>query len=45
MDREPLKRDADKAKRAMKEAVDHVIEDKKKEPIGTKEAEEKSRLI
>ena len=33
------KSDADKAKREMKEAVDKVIEDKKKEPIGTKQAE------
>jgi len=33
--------DADKAKRGMQDAIDRVIEDKKKEPIGTKEAEEK----
>jgi hypothetical protein len=33
------KSDAVKAKREMKEAVDKVIEDKKKEPIGTKQAE------
>ena len=32
--------DAEKAKREMQDAVDKVIEDKKKEPIGTKEAEE-----
>jgi hypothetical protein len=29
------------ATRDMKEAVDKVIDDKKKEPIGTKEAEDK----
>jgi hypothetical protein len=29
-----------KAKREMREAVDKVIDEKKKEPIGTKEAEE-----
>jgi hypothetical protein len=34
------KTDADKANREMKEAVDKVIEDKKKEPIGTKQSEE-----
>jgi hypothetical protein len=35
-------RDANKkAKREMQEAVDKVIDEKKKEPIGTKEAEEK----
>jgi uncharacterized protein YidB (DUF937 family) len=33
--------DAEIAKRGMQDAVDKVIEDKKKEPIGTKEAEEK----
>ena len=32
--------DAEKAKGEMQEAVDKVIDDKKKEPIGTKEAEE-----
>ena len=40
MDHEPAKGEADKAKREMKKAVGKVIEDKKKEPIGTKEAEE-----
>ena len=40
MDRKPLKRDSDKAKRGMHEAVDKVIDHKKKEFIGTKEAEE-----
>ena len=32
---------AEKAKRPMQEAIDKVIEDKKKEDIGTKQAEEK----
>jgi hypothetical protein len=41
MDRESGKSDADKAKREMKEAVGKVIKDKKKEPIGTKDAEKK----
>ena len=41
MAREAGESDADKAKRPMQEAVDKVIEDKKKEEIGTKEAEEK----
>ena len=41
MDRKPLQRESEKAKREMHEAVDKVIDDKKKEPIGTKEAEEK----
>ena len=36
----PSKDASDKAKREMHEAVDKVIDDKKKEPIGTKEAEE-----
>jgi uncharacterized protein YjbJ (UPF0337 family) len=40
MGREPAKGEADKAKREIKKAVGKVIEDKKKEPIGTKEAEE-----
>jgi len=40
MDREPAKGEADKAKREMKKAVGKVIEDKKKDPIGTKETEE-----
>jgi hypothetical protein len=40
MGRNPAKDANDKAKRAMHEAVDKVIDDKKKEPIGTKEAEE-----
>ena len=41
MDRAPLKRETNKATRPMKEAVDKVIQDKKKLPIGTKQAEEK----
>ena len=41
MDRAPSKRETDKATRPMKEAVDKVIQDKKKEPIGTKQAEGK----
>lgn len=36
----PAKDANDKAKREMGEAVEKVIEEKKKEPIGTKEAEE-----
>jgi hypothetical protein len=40
MDRKPLQRDSEKAKREMHEAVDKVIDQKKKEQIGTKEAEE-----
>jgi hypothetical protein len=40
MDRKPLQRDTEKAKREMHEAVDKVIDQKKKEQIGTKEAEE-----
>ena len=40
MNPKPLERDADKAKREMHKAVDKVIDEKKKEPIGTKEAEE-----
>jgi hypothetical protein len=40
MTRQPAKSDADKAKRDMKEGIEKVIDDKKKEPIGTKEAEE-----
>ena len=39
MTRQSAKSDADTAKREMKDAVDKVVEDKKKEPIGTKEAE------
>ena len=38
--REPAKGEADKAKREMKKTVGKFIEDKKKEPIGIKEAEE-----
>jgi hypothetical protein len=41
MQPKPLKRDSEKAKRDMHEAVDKVIDEKKKEPIGTKEAEKK----
>ncbi len=41
MDRKPMQREAEKAKREMHEAVDKVIDEKKEEPIGTKEAEEK----
>jgi len=41
MARNPAKDANDKAEREMHEAVDKVIDDKKKEPIGTKEAEEK----
>jgi hypothetical protein len=41
MDPKPLKRDTEKAKRQMDKTVDKVIDEKKKEPIGTKEAEEK----
>jgi len=37
----PLQHETEEAKREMHEAVDKVIDDKKKEPIGTKEAEEK----
>ena len=40
MDRTPLQRETEKSKREMQEAVDKVIDDKKKEVIGTKEAEE-----
>ena len=40
MDRKPLQREGEKAKRAMHQAVDKVIDEKKKEPIGTKEAED-----
>jgi hypothetical protein len=39
MDRNRAK-DTNKAKREMHEAVDKVIDEKKKEPIGTKEAED-----
>ena len=41
MDETPNTKASKNAKRNMKEAVDKVIDDKKKEPIGTKEAEEK----
>jgi uncharacterized protein YjbJ (UPF0337 family) len=41
MDRKPNERASDKAKGAMKKAVGKVIDEKKKEPIGTKEAEQK----
>ena len=41
MDRKPSQRASDKAKGPMKKAVGKVIDDKKKEPIGTKEAEKK----
>ena len=41
MDETPNSKASKIAKRDMKEAVDKVIDDKKKEPIGTKEAEEK----
>jgi hypothetical protein len=41
MARNPAKDANDKAEREMHEAVDKVIDDKKKEPIGTKEAEQK----
>ena len=41
MARETGNSDADKAKRAVQEAVDKVIEDKKEKEIGTKEAEAK----
>ena len=37
----PEKEANKKAKHEMHEAVDKVIDDKKKEPIGTKQAEEK----
>jgi hypothetical protein len=40
MGREPTNGEAEKAKREMKKAVGKVIEDKKKEAIGSKEAEE-----
>jgi len=39
MDRKPTKDANKKAKREMHEAVDKVIDQKKKEPIGTKETE------
>ena len=41
MDETPNAKASRNAKRAMKKAVDKVIDDKKKEPIGTKEAEQK----
>ena len=41
MDETPNAKASKKAKRDMNKAVDKVIDDKKKEPIGTKEAEEK----
>jgi hypothetical protein len=40
MARNPEKDANKKAKHEMQEAVDKVIDEKKKEPIGTKEAEE-----
>jgi hypothetical protein len=40
MDRNPTKDANRKAKGEMHEAVDKVIDEKKKEPIGTKEADE-----
>ena len=40
MDETPNAKASKNAKRAMNKAVDKVIGDKKKEPIGTKEAEE-----
>ena len=39
MDRNPAKDANEKAEREMHEAVDKVIDDKKKEEIGTKKAE------
>ena len=41
MDETPNAKASKNAKRDMNKAVDKVIDDKKKEPIGTKEAEEK----
>lgn len=41
MGRNPARDANDKAKRQMQEAVGKVIADKKEEPIGTQEAEEK----
>ena len=41
MDEAPNAKASRSAKRDMKMAVDKVIDDKKKEPIGTKETEEK----
>ena len=41
MDREPAKGEAEKATREMKKAVGKVIDDKKKEPMGNKEAEDR----
>ena len=41
MDETPNAKASKNAQRDMKEATDKVIDDKKKEPIGTKEAEEK----
>jgi hypothetical protein len=41
MDETPNAQASKKTMRDMKEAVDKVIDDKKKEPIGTKETEEK----
>jgi hypothetical protein len=40
MGRTPAEKANDSAKRKMHEAVEKVIEDKKKEEIGTKEAEQ-----
>ena len=41
MDDTPNAKASQNAKREMKKGVDKVIDDKKKEPIGTKETEEK----
>ena len=41
MGRNPARDANDKAKHEMREAVDKVIADKKEEPIGTPEVEEK----
>jgi hypothetical protein len=41
MGRNPARDANDKAKREMQEAVNKVIADKKEDPIGTQEAEEK----
>ena len=41
MDDTPNAKASKNAKREMDKAVDKVIDEKKKEPIGTKEAEEK----
>ena len=41
MDETPNAKASERAKREMDKAVDKVIHEKKKEPIGTKETEEK----